>query len=331
MEWPFWEKSGLKVFVKSLLLSALSRFLSLFVKLSIRAKIGHKAWVTGGMSLSVSAARPQGRGREEAVIILIAKIEHQPHAGRDYYYFYKVWFWARSSEYWLCYHSLPVCRPSHSDGFVLNYSCFELWIGVIKSQYYLISMIQCIWTDSQWNILSVKFEKFIGLLWHLLGHRDLLNIHSLQRDISIQIRSDQLESLTEPEWPIWGLITSQSSHHKNTEKAASTKQSQVCDVLVKIKFLWIFLFYANSRFQNAWHSEVHEPQQGVWQKWAEGEADPDPVPGHPGASHWEVSKQGTQTFAKKVLCLMGFLFLVTWFSGLSTFVICKLFLALNDP
>ena len=101
-------------------------------------------------------------------------------------------------------------------------------------------MIQCIWTDSQWNILSVKFEKFIGLLWHLLGHRDLLNIHSLQRDISIQIRSDQLESLTEPEWPIRGLITSQSSHHKNTEKAASTKQSQVCDVLVKIKFLWIF-------------------------------------------------------------------------------------------
>ena len=35
-------------------------------------------------------------------------------------------------------HSLPVCRPSHSDGFVLNYSCLELWIGVIKSQYYLI-------------------------------------------------------------------------------------------------------------------------------------------------------------------------------------------------
>ena len=157
MEWPFWEKSGLKVFVKSLLLSALSRFLSLFVKLSIRAKIGHKVWVTGD--------EPQGRGREEAVIILIAKIEHQPHAGRDYYYFYKVWFWARSSEYWLCYHSLPVCRPSHSDGFVLNYSCFELWIGVIKSQYYLTRMIQCIWTDSQWNkwnILSVNAKSSLG-------------------------------------------------------------------------------------------------------------------------------------------------------------------------
>ena len=31
----------------------------------------------------VSICRPQGRGREEAVIILIAKIEHQPHAGWD--------------------------------------------------------------------------------------------------------------------------------------------------------------------------------------------------------------------------------------------------------
>ena len=36
------QRVGLKVFVKSLLLSALSRFLSLFGKLSIRAKIGHK-------------------------------------------------------------------------------------------------------------------------------------------------------------------------------------------------------------------------------------------------------------------------------------------------
>ena len=109
------------------------------------------------------------------------------------------------------------------------YSCFELWISVIWIEF----------KHSQWNSLSVKFKRFIGLLWHLLGHRDLLNIHSLQRDISIDIRSDQSESLIEPERPNRGLITSQSSHHKNTEKAAPIKQSEVCNVLIKIESCWV--------------------------------------------------------------------------------------------